>query len=105
LLGVALQGIGLLVMASSSELFVALLAAFLLGLGTSMAYPTLIARVADKAPLEQRASALGLYRFFRDSGYVAGAALASLGFLNLSAVLLWAGIGFCIVAVVAWYGG
>lgn len=101
--GIGLQGVGLLVMANASELFLALLAAFLLGLGTSMAYPTLIAQVADKAPPQQRASALGLYRFFRDGGYVVGAGLASLGFLNLSVVLLWAGIGFCVIALVAWY--
>jgi MFS family permease len=103
LAGVALQGVGLVVMANASELFLALLAAFFLGLGTSMAYPTLIAQIADKAPLEQRASALGLYRFFRDSGYVVGAALASLGFLNLSLVLLCAGVGFCVMVLTAWY--
>jgi MFS family permease len=99
LAGVALQGVGLIVMAMSmsSQLVLALLAAFLLGLGTSMAYPTLIAQVADKAPPQQRASALGLYRFFRDGGYVLGAGLVSLGLVNLSGLLRWAGIAFLIV--------
>lgn len=96
--GVALQGVGLIVMVMSSQLTLALLAAFLLGLGTSMAYPTLIAQIADRAPLQQRASALGLYRFFRDGGYVLGAGLVSLGLVNLSGVLLWVGICFLIVA-------
>ena len=98
LLGVALQGIGLLVMANVPELSLVLLAAFLLGLGTSMAYPTLIAQVADKAPLEARASALGLYRFFRDSGYVVGAGLASLTFVSLSLLIMWTGLFFLVVA-------
>ncbi len=101
--GILIQGIGLVIMGTSSQLSIALLAAFLLGLGTSMAYPTLIAYVADKTPVEQRASALGIYRFFRDSGYVLGAVLASLGFLNLSMVLMWVGIGFCVVVVVSWF--
>jgi MFS family permease len=103
LAGVALQGVGLIVMGSSLQLTIALLAAFLLGLGTSMAYPTLIAQVADKAPLAERASALGLYRFFRDGGYVLGAGLASLSILNLSGVLIVAGIGFGLVVLAAWY--
>jgi MFS family permease len=100
LFGIFIQGIGLVLIGISTQFSMAILAAFLLGLGTSMAYPTLIARVADKAPVEQRASALGIYRFFRDSGYVLGAALASLGFLNLSVVLLWVGVGFCIIVLI-----
>jgi MFS family permease len=103
LVGVAVQGVGLVMLGVSSYLATALLAAFLLGLGTSMAYPTLIAQVADKAPLAERASALGLYRFFRDGGYVLGAGLASLGSLNLSGVLVIAGIGFGVVVLAAWY--
>jgi MFS family permease len=101
LAGVALQGVGLIVMANSPQLVIAWLAAFLLGLGTSMAYPTLIAQIADKAPLEERASALGLYRFFRDGGYVLGAALAGLGFLKLSEVLGWVGVIFLVVVGIA----
>ena len=89
--GVALQGIGLIAMAYAQQLNLALLAALLLGLGTSMAYPTLIAHVADKALAEQRASALGLYRFFRDSGYIVGAGLASLTTLGLTSTLTLTG--------------
>lgn len=74
LAGIALQGVGLLVMANASKFFLALLAGFLLGLGTSMAYPTLIAQVANKATPLQRASALGLYWFFRDGGMWSGQA-------------------------------
>ena len=48
----------------------------LLGLGTAMVYPTLLAAIGDVAHPEWRASAVGVYRLWRDSGYVAGALLA-----------------------------
>ena len=81
-------------MANAWQLIPALLSALLLGLGTSLAYPTLIAHVADKASPDQRASALGLYRFFRDSGYIVGASLASLEALGLSTTLTLTGTLF-----------
>lgn len=99
--GVALQGLGLVLLGLAPALGLALLAATILGLGTSMAYPTLIAQVADKAPPEKRATALGLYRFFRDGGYVAGALLAGLGLGGLPGVLVTAGLGLGIVALLA----
>jgi MFS family permease len=54
----------------------ALGAAVLLGLGTALVYPTLIAAISDEVTPVARASAVGVYRFWRDSGYVAGALLA-----------------------------
>jgi len=51
-------------------------AAALLGVGTAMVYPTLLAAVGDVAHPRWRGSAVGLYRFWRDSGYVVGAILA-----------------------------
>lgn len=48
----------------------------LLGLGTALAYPTLLAFVADHSPAEKRSAALGTYRFWRDSGYAIGALAA-----------------------------
>ena len=54
-------------------------AAIVLGLGTAMVYPTLIAVVADVAPPRQRGVVVGVYRFWRDLGFAAGAILV--GFL------------------------
>jgi MFS family permease len=51
-------------------------AAALLGAGTAMVYPTLLAAVGDVAHPRWRASAVGVYRFWRDSGYAVGALLA-----------------------------
>lgn len=48
----------------------------LLGLGTAMVYPTLLAAIGDVAHPEWRASAVGVYRLWRDSGYAVGALLA-----------------------------
>jgi MFS family permease len=48
----------------------------LLGLGTALVYPTLLATIADVAHPDWRASAVGVYRLWRDSGYAIGALLA-----------------------------
>ncbi len=50
----------------------------LLGIGTAMVYPTLLAAVGDVAQPSWRASAVGIYRFWRDAGYAIGALLAGL---------------------------
>ena len=50
----------------------------LLGLGTAMVYPTLLAAVGDVAHPAWRASAVGVYRLWRDLGYALGALLAGL---------------------------
>lgn len=49
--------------------------AVLMGAGTAMVYPTLIASAADAVAPARRASAIGVYRLWRDLGYVAGAVL------------------------------
>ncbi|REH82635.1 MFS transporter [Staphylococcus felis] len=61
-------------------------AAILLGLGTAMVYPTLQASISDIADPEWRASSMGVYRFWRDSGYAFGALFAGLltDILNVS---------------------
>ena len=48
----------------------------LLGAGTALVYPTLLAVVSDAARVPDRATAIGIYRFWRDSGYAAGAIIA-----------------------------
>ena len=49
------------------------LASALLGAGTTMVYPTLLAVIGDVAHPLWRARAVGIYRLWRDSGYAAGA--------------------------------
>lgn len=50
----------------------------LLGAGTAMVYPTLLAAVGDVVPPAERATALGVYRFWRDLGFFGGAVGAGL---------------------------
>ena len=54
------------------------LAATILGLGTAMVYPTLLAAVSDVAHPIWRARAVGIYRLWRDAGFAIGALLAGL---------------------------
>ena len=60
------------------EFAYALAAAILLGVGTALVYPTLIAAVSDVARPVERAQLVGVYRFWRDFGFVVGALLAGL---------------------------
>jgi MFS family permease len=74
--GMALQGIALAAMAVLRGLWPWLATGVLLGVGTAMVYPTLLAAIADVAHPSWRGSAVGIYRFWRDLGYAVGALLA-----------------------------
>jgi MFS family permease len=52
--------------------------AILLGVGTAMVYPTLLAAIGDVAHPDWRATAVGVYRLWRDAGFAVGALLAGL---------------------------
>jgi MFS family permease len=81
-----LISIGMLVQASALALLVvgdgeftpSLVAAVLLGVGTAMVYPTLLASVSDVSQPRDRARLVGVYRFWRDFGFVLGALIAGL---------------------------
>jgi MFS family permease len=78
---------GMIVQAGALGLLVAgdgafapsLAAALLLGAGTAMVYPTLIAAVSDASQPRDRARVVGVYRFWRDFGFVLGALIAGVG--------------------------
>jgi MFS family permease len=75
--GMVLQAAALAVLATSGgKVGAALLSAVALGLGTALVYPTLIAAISDAVSPIARAPAIGVYRFWRDMGYVAGAVVA-----------------------------
>jgi MFS family permease len=77
---------GMLVQAGALALLVAgngrfgasLAAAVVLGAGTAMVYPTLLAAVSDASQPRDRARLVGVYRFWRDFGFVLGALIAGL---------------------------
>ncbi len=76
--GMWIQALGIAVTALSGRMAGFVLGAVLLGLGTAMVYPTLLAAIGDVASPTWRASAVGTYRLWRDLGYAVGAVLAGL---------------------------
>jgi MFS family permease len=75
--GMLIQALALTILAvSGGRIGVAVVAAAALGIGTALVYPTLIAAVSDAVSPVARAPVVGVYRFWRDMGYVAGGLLA-----------------------------
>jgi MFS family permease len=76
----------------------------LLGLGTAMVYPALLAAIGDVAHPTWRATSVGVYRFWRDLGYAVGALMA--GVVAALFGLVWAvhiaGILTALSGVLAW---
>jgi MFS family permease len=107
---------GMLVQAGALGLLVAghgafaasLVAAVLLGVGTALVYPTLIAAVSDATQPRDRARTVGVYRFWRDFGFVLGALIAGFGADATSArtailiVALLTGASGLFVAATSW---
>ncbi|MGH2730168.1 MAG: MFS transporter [Actinomycetota bacterium] len=71
--GMLLQAASLASFSMTQQLGASLAAAAVLGIGTALAYPALIAAAADLAPAASRPSAIGFFRMWRDAGYVFGA--------------------------------
>lgn len=103
-------GIAVIALAESTEGSLAMspLAAYasgsaLLGIGTAMVYPTLLAAIGDVAHPSWRASAVGVYRLWRDLGYVGGALLSgALADLYGTTLLLWVVAALTAVSGVAY---
>lgn len=102
--GMAVQALGLAAVAAGAALPAFVLGQVLLGLGTAMVYPTLLAAIGDVAHPSWRASSVGVYRLWRDLGYAVGALLAGLvadAFGVPTAVWLVAGLTLLSGGVVA----
>jgi MFS family permease len=102
--GMWTQAAGIAVTASSSTFRGFASGAVLLGAGTAMVYPTLLAAIGDVAHPGWRASSIGVYRLWRDLGYAIGAITAgaiadALGLT--AAVWIVAGVTFASGIVVA----
>ena len=108
--GMLIQAAGLAVITAgiSYALAAGLAGAFLLGTGTALVYPSLLAAVSDATHPGWRSAALGVYRFWRDAGYAVGAliggitaVLASLDAAILVATILTAASGLLAWALMA----
>jgi MFS family permease len=76
--GMPLQALAFGVVAAGGSFGIWALAAVLLGVGTAMVYPTLLAAVGDVAHPAWRARSVGVYRLWRDGGFAVGALVAGL---------------------------
>ncbi|MET9342917.1 MULTISPECIES: MFS transporter [unclassified Nonomuraea] len=74
--GMLVQALALGIVASVNDFTGWLLAVALIGAGTAMVYPTLLAAVGDVAHPSWRARSVGVYRLWRDGGFAVGALLA-----------------------------
>lgn len=78
--GMIVQSFGIwMVLASGNNFFGLMAGMVLLGVGTALVYPTLLAVISDIANPRWRATSLGVYRFWRDLGFVFGA--VGIGFI------------------------
>ncbi|MGH9950457.1 MAG: MFS transporter [Nitrososphaeraceae archaeon] len=78
--GMIVQALGIWIILFSSSSYFGLIAGMsLLGVGTALVYPTLLAAISDIANPHWRATSLGVYRFWRDLGFVFGA--VGIGFI------------------------
>jgi MFS family permease len=76
--GMLLQALALAGTAMAGSFLPWAASAILLGIGTAMVYPTLLAAIGDVAHPSWRATAVGVYRLWRDAGFAVGALLAGL---------------------------
>ena len=76
--GMWLQAVAIGLIAAGEEFAMWAVAMALLGVGTALVYPTLLAAVGDVAHPRWRASAVGVYRMWRDTGFAVGALLAGI---------------------------
>ena len=74
--GMCLQALAISLFLSRAGFALWFVAAVLLGAGTALVYPTLLAAIGDAVDPSVRASAVGVYRLWRDSGYAIGALLS-----------------------------
>lgn len=74
--GMWIQAVGIVITMFSEQFFGFALGGILLGVGTAMVYPTLLAAIGDVAHPSWRASSVGIYRLWRDSGYAIGAIIS-----------------------------
>jgi MFS family permease len=76
--GMFIQSVAIAVIAATEGFGIWAAGAVLLGVGTAMVYPTLLAAIGDVAHPTWRARSVGIYRLWRDSGFAVGALMAGL---------------------------
>ncbi|MDQ6925093.1 MAG: MFS transporter [Candidatus Eremiobacteraeota bacterium] len=102
--GMALQAVAIALFLTPVDFAVWFSAALLLGLGTALVYPTLLAAIGDVVDPRVRGTSVGVYRLWRDSGYAFGALLSGIvahAFGQNAAIAVVAALTFASGIVVA----
>jgi len=103
--GMLLQGLAILVLVWANGFYAFMAIGLLLGIGTALVYPTFLNAISTLTNPAQRAESLGIFRFWRDSGYAVGALLT--GFLadlwNTESAVLAIGLVTVLSAIVIWF--
>lgn len=100
--GMLIQAMAIIIMPISNSVLIFLIISVALGLGTALVYPNFLSGIADLTSSKQRAEVIGIFRLWRDLGYVFGAlisgiiadfvglnwAITLVGLITLSAALL-----------------
>lgn len=102
--GMLVQGVALLGVGAGKSWSVWLYSMIALGLGTALVYPTFLGAVSDHSVPSWRATAIGVYRWWRDLGYAVGAILAGViaDRLGLAASIEWIGVLTLISGLFLW---
>jgi MFS family permease len=97
-----LQALALIVMFYVTSMMWFISLAVLLGIGTALVYPTFLSAISDFTNPSQRAESIGVFRFWRDSGYAFGALLTIFisNFVDLEYSLLIIGIMTLVSAII-----
>jgi len=98
--GMWIQAIGIIITVNSSYFTGFGMGGLFLGIGTAMVYPTLLAAIGDVAHPSWRASSVGIYRLWRDSGYAIGAIIS-----GITADLFGLNIAIYLVAFITFLSG
>jgi MFS family permease len=90
--GMLVQALALFLFPLMTSLVALLILASLLGIGTALVYPTFLAGIAENTTVKDRPESIGIFRFWRDSGYVAGGLITAMA-------ASWFGFAFSIELV------
>jgi len=103
--GMLLQGIAIILIIFSNTIIHYITLSVILGIGTSIVYPAFLASIADDTNPQQRAKSLGVFRFWRDLGYVIGALLTGVftDFFSIGFSIAFIGVLTIISSVVIVY--
>ena len=103
--GMLLQGIAIILILFSSTITHYIFISIVLGIGTAIVYPAFLSSIAEDTNPQQRAKSLGVFRFWRDLGYVIGALLTGIftDFISIDFSILFIGILTIISAFVIIY--